>query len=101
MYQQFDAGIVPLVCIFIKNKTPVQVLSCEFYKIFKNNYLAEHLQKAACNDMILARLSMYLSMYLFNIFDESKDRDHITTLVTCLDKKTHFFHKKRFDLQKQ
>ena len=45
MYQQFDVGIVPLAWIFIKNETPAHVLSCEFCKIFKNNYLAEHLQK--------------------------------------------------------
>ena len=34
-------------------------------------------------------------MYLFNVIDESKERDHITTIVTCLDERPHFLKQKR------
>ena len=34
----------PQVCNFIKKETPTQVFSCEFYEIFKDNFLTEHLQ---------------------------------------------------------
>ena len=37
-----------------------------------------------------------MSMYLFNVFNESKDKDHVTTILTCLDTKTRFFLKKLF-----
>ena len=31
-------------CIFITKETPTQVSSCEFYEIFKNTFLTEHLR---------------------------------------------------------
>ena len=34
-----------------------------------------------------------MSIYLFNIFNESKDNDHITTMLTCSDKNPRFFKK--------
>ena len=34
-------------CNFIKKETLAQVISCEFYEIFKNNFLTEHLRTAA------------------------------------------------------
>ena len=34
-------------------------------------------------------------MYLFNVIDESKERDHITTIVTCLDERPYFLKQKR------
>ena len=33
-------------------------------------------------------------MNLFNIFNESKDNDHPTTMLTCLDTSPRFFSKK-------
>ena len=35
-------------CNIIKRKTPAQVFSCDFCKIFKNIYFVEHLWAAAC-----------------------------------------------------
>ena len=45
---------------FIKNKTPTEVFSCEYYKIFKNTYFEERLRRAGSayyshNGFILAR----------------------------------------------
>ena len=34
-----------------------------------------------------------ISMYLFNVFNESRDNDNITTIMTCLDTNP-FFSKK-------
>ena len=39
-YAEFN-NHMPLVCNFIKNKTPTQVFSCEFCEIFKNTFFAE------------------------------------------------------------
>ena len=40
-------------CNFIEPETPVQVFSCEFCDIFKNNYFLEHLQTGTQQDYIL------------------------------------------------
>ena len=37
----------PETCNFIKRKTPAQVFSCEFWEIFKNTVLTEHLWATA------------------------------------------------------
>ena len=37
-------------CNFIKNETPTQVFSCEYFEIFKNTYFQEHLERAASED---------------------------------------------------
>ena len=34
-------------CNFIKKQTPTQVLSCEYYEIFKGSYFEKHLRTAA------------------------------------------------------
>ena len=34
-------------CNFIKKQTPGQVISCEYWKIFKSTYFEEHLRTAA------------------------------------------------------
>ena len=36
MQVQFDVGIVPPACIFVKNETTAQVFSWKFCKIFNN-----------------------------------------------------------------
>ena len=43
-------------CNFIKNKTPTCVFSCEFLRVFKNTYLAEHLKSPATNDLVITSL---------------------------------------------
>ena len=55
VYQQFDADIRTPVSNFIKNETLAQVSPCTFCKIIKNTYFAQHLRRAASNDMIIAR----------------------------------------------
>ena len=35
------------IFIFLKNRTPWWVFSCEFYEIFQNNYFREHLRRIA------------------------------------------------------
>ena len=35
---------------FIKRKTLIQVLFCEFCEIFKNNFFTEHLQTTGSDD---------------------------------------------------
>ena len=32
-----------------------------------------------------------MSMYFYDIYDEFKDNDHITTILTCSDTNPHFF----------
>lgn len=73
--------------MFIKNKNLVQVFPYEFYKIFENTYFPEHPRRAACNDMTIPDpfvrfASQKINMYLFNIFKESKDNDHFTSILT-------------------
>ena len=66
---------------------------CEFWKIFKNTYLAEDLRRAASNDMIITRFFrkiysslkwskeckdncfLKISMCLVSVFNVSKDYD--------------------------
>ena len=56
VYQhQIDADIRTPVSNFIKNETLAQVFPCTFCKIIKNTYFAQHLRRAASNDMIIAR----------------------------------------------
>ena len=38
---------LPLACYFIKKETLTQVFSCEFFEIFKNTFLTEHLWTTA------------------------------------------------------
>ena len=97
----------------VKNKILAQVFSCEFCKFFKSTYFTEHLRRAGSNDMIITkfvhkiycslkwkikgyqRFFLKMSMYLFTIFNESKDNDHVATVLTCLDTNSRFFLKKR------
>ena len=58
VYQQFDTDIRPPVSNFIKNEALAQVFSCTFCKIIKNTYFAQHLQRAASNDTIIAYCSL-------------------------------------------
>ena len=56
-YQQFFVDIARnfLTYNFFKNETATQVFFCEFCKVFRNTYFAEHLRRAASNDLINAR----------------------------------------------
>ena len=43
---------MPQACKFIKKKTPAQVFSYEFCKIFKNNFFIEHFWTTTSRHMI-------------------------------------------------
>ena len=51
----FNQVVSLRACKFIKKESPAQVLSCEFYKIFKNVYFVEHLPTAASELEILVQ----------------------------------------------
>ena len=42
-----------------QKETPVQVFSCEFYKILKNTYFVEHLRTAASGKSYLCKCLSY------------------------------------------
>ena len=86
-------------------------LPMKFSKILRT-FFAEHLQTVVSNNMIIARFFgktycslkwnikgfknncfLKISMYLLNIFNESKDNNNITTILTCLDTNPGFSKK--------
>ena len=40
----------PEACNFIKQETLAQVVSCEFWKIFKNSFFTEHIRETASEE---------------------------------------------------
>ena len=86
-------------------------LPMKFSKILRT-FFAEHLQTVVSNNTIIARFFgktycslkwnikgfknncfLKISMYLLNIFNESKDNNNITTILTCLDTNPGFSKK--------
>ena len=82
-------------CNFIKNETTAHMFSCEFFKkiepstlldpefckVLKNPYYAQHVERAFSKENCFLKMSVYL----FNIFNESQDNDHNTIILTCRD----------------
>ena len=58
-------------CNFIKKEAPTQVLSCEYWKIFDNNYYEEHLRPAAFetwSNILEKFCDVYTIRFLMTIF---------------------------------
>ena len=63
----FNKAAVLRVCNFIK-KTLTQMISCEIYKLFKNNYFEEHLRASASKNYLKKTRRQVLSCEFCELF---------------------------------
>ena len=81
------------------NRTSARAFSCKFVTPFLKNtcvrlllFIVHSNGKKKRIWKIIVRAS--LSKHLFNVLNESEDKNHITAMLICLDKHTRLFLKK-------
>ena len=76
---------------FIKKETLAQVFSCEFYKIFKNTFLAEHLRMNAPVITYCCSLCSTSNLYIFFMRGLLSVRDAVQTKKKKKTSMTSYF----------
>ena len=74
-------------------KTPTQVLSCEIYKLFKNNYLEEHLWTSASKHYLKETRTQVLSCEFCELFQNIYFLEDLQTASSETPVRGSFFNK--------